>query len=100
MTTTIILSVLILVVIVCIFIIVNLLKKLEKIDDALIEVSLNLEEYIARVNQAYDKMKEVDSKELFKSDDETGYVFDTLKQVIEDINTNYPEERDDNNDKR
>tara|TARA_A100001201_G_scaffold1118_1_gene2834 strand:- start:896 stop:1186 length:291 start_codon:yes stop_codon:yes gene_type:complete len=75
--------------VICIFIIFNLLRKLEKIDDELTDLSMNMEEFIVSVKSAKAKMEEIDSKGLFEKDDEVGTVFTGIKDLITQINIKY-----------
>ena len=75
--------------IVCIFVIINLLRKIEKVDDELSDVSMNMEEFIVQVKSAQNKIYEIDSKRIFENDDEVGTVFTGIKDVITNINLKY-----------
>jgi len=79
---TIIISVVVaLVVIVLIFTTRNLLKKNEKQEDILSSYLLYLDQ-ISRVIELSDKrLKEIDEKGTFKSDDEVGFFFDQITQI-------------------
>lgn len=79
---------------VCVFVIVNLLNKLEEAEDIITENEeyvIDMQEWIntftVRVNEAYEKMKEADRRGSFESDDEVGSTFKTLKDIIEELNT-------------
>lgn len=64
----------------------NLLKKIEKYEDA-IESYKNYMENISNVIKFSDqKLKEIDAKETFKSDDEVGFFFDQIKYLQEQLN--------------
>lgn len=41
-----------------------------------------VDEFTTRTELAYIKMKEIDNKGAFEADDETGYIFNTIKDVI------------------
>ena len=78
-----------LILVVCIFIIFNLLRKLEKIDDELTDLSMNMEEFIVSIKSAKATMEEIDSKGIFEKDDEVGTVFTGIKDLITQINIKY-----------
>lgn len=64
----------------------NLLKKTEKLEDIIVDYSNysnKLDEIIELSNK---RLKEVDEKESFKSDDEVGFFFNTLKEIQETLN--------------
>ena len=75
--------------IVSIFANVNLLRKIEKTDDELTNVSLDMEDFIGNVNRAYEAIKKADSKGSFESDDEIGTVFEEIKRVITELKLRY-----------
>ncbi len=72
-------------VVISIFVIVNLTRKVEKLED--------WGELLAtRVTWVQDKFKEIDSKEIFESDDEVGTIFSALKDVSQVLNEVLEEE--------
>jgi hypothetical protein len=86
MVLTIIMSVLSVLVIILGFTTFNLLKKQEKAEDVLVEYLTYLDT-LSRVIEASDKkLKEIDSKETFKSDDEVGFFFKSIQQIQDILN--------------
>ena len=72
-------------VVISIFVIVNLTRKVEKLED--------WGELLAtRVTWVQDKFKEIDSKGHFESDDEVGTIFSALKDVSQVLNEVLEEE--------
>jgi competence protein ComGF len=64
----------------------NLMKKQEKAEDVLVEYLTYLDK-LSRVIEASDKkLKEIDSKETFKSDDEIGFFFKSVQQIQDILN--------------
>ena len=60
---------------------INLLKKNEKQEDILMEY-LNYLDKLSRTIEASDKkLKEIDEKGTFKSDDEVGYFFKSIQSI-------------------
>jgi len=74
---------------VSIFININLLRKTEAAQDELIDTTLTVEDMITDINRAYIKIKEIDSKGVFESDDEVGSVFSGISDIIEKLNDKY-----------
>ena len=72
-------------VVVSIFVIVNLTKKTERLEDW-------GEQLANRVTWVQDRFKEIDSKGHFKSDDEIGTIFSALKDVSQILNEVIEEE--------
>jgi hypothetical protein len=71
----------------------NLLRKLEKQEDALNNQATILASYLSYLNKISDiiefsdkKLKEVDYKGSFKSDDEVGFFFEEIKQIQDTLN--------------
>ena len=65
---------------------INLLKKNEKQEDILAEY-LNYLDQLSRTIEASDKkLKEVDAKGTFKSDDEVGYFFKSIQSIQSILN--------------
>ena len=64
----------------------NLMKKNEKQEDILAEY-LNYLDQLSRTIEASDKkLKEIDEKGTFKSDDEVGYFFTSIKSIQDILN--------------
>jgi len=79
------------IIILLILIVWNLLRKLEKLEDAVDTRDELIDKIDAKFNDAYKRMTEIDRVGSFESDDESGYIFNKIKDVIEDLkneNTN------------
>ena len=79
------------IIILLILIIWNLLRKLEKLEDAIDDRNELIDKIDANYNDAYKRMQEIDRVGSFEADDESGYIFNKIKDVIEDLkneNTN------------
>tara|TARA_R110000744_G_scaffold40963_5_gene92886 strand:- start:212 stop:487 length:276 start_codon:yes stop_codon:yes gene_type:complete len=76
-------------VVILIYAIFNLLRKLERLDDELTDVSLTLADVLTSIEQTYNDMKLLDSKQMFESDDEVGNVFKTLKGEVDNLRDKY-----------
>jgi competence protein ComGF len=64
----------------------NLMKKQEKAEDVLMEYLAYLDK-LSRVVEASDKkLKEIDTKGTFKSDDEIGFFFKSVQQIQDILN--------------
>lgn len=70
------------------YIIFNLMKKVEKLE----KINSSQEEYILEfyklIKYSEEKIKEIDSKQLFQSDDEVGFFFTNLKD-LQDLLSEY-----------
>ena len=71
--------------IISIFVIVNLTKKTEQLEDW-------GEQLATKVTWVQDRFKEIDSKGHFESDDEVGTIFSALKDVSQVLNEVLEEE--------
>ena len=65
------------------YIIWNLLKKTEKLETQISVQEKYILEFYDLVKQSELKIKEIDSKQLFQSDDEVGFFFTNLKTIQE-----------------
>lgn len=65
------------------YIIWNLLKKVEKLEAMIGVQEKYITEFYDLVKQSETKIKEIDSKQLFQSDDEVGFFFTNLKTIQE-----------------
>jgi|TARA_R110002012_G_scaffold255602_1_gene435632 hypothetical protein len=68
------------------FISFNLLKKNEKQEDILVEYLTYLENISKTIEISDKKLNEIDNKGTFKSDDEVGYFFKSIKQIQKILN--------------
>lgn len=64
----------------------NLLKKNEKQEDILMGYMSYLNKISDIIEMSDKKLKEVDARESFKSDDEVGFFFDSIKQIQSILN--------------
>lgn len=63
----------------------NLLRKVEKTEDIILNYNTFIEEYSKQIDIADKRLKQIDEKNLFKSDDEIGWFFDNLKRLQNDL---------------
>ena len=59
----------------------NLLRKSEKIEDLLSSQTLFLNSMLLRIEESSKKLKEIDDKGTFESDDEIGWFFNEIKKI-------------------
>ena len=64
----------------------NLLRKNEKQEDILIGYMSYLNKLSDIIEFSDKKIKEIDAKESFKSDDEIGFFFESIKQIQDILN--------------
>ena len=85
-TTTIVISILILAVITLLYTTYNLLRKNENSEDIVVGYLTYLDQ-ISRIIEASDeKLKKIDIKGSFSSDDEVGFFFKQIKQIQDILN--------------
>ena len=65
------------------YIIWNLMKKVEKLESMIDVQEKYIMDFYDLVKQSEIKIKEIDSKQLFQSDDEVGFFFTNLKTIQE-----------------
>jgi hypothetical protein len=81
MTSTIIISILSILVVILGFTTINLLRKNEKQEDILANYLIYLDKLSKTIEFAEEKYKQIDSKGIFKSDDEIGFMYQQLKDL-------------------
>jgi hypothetical protein len=83
MNTLILINVILIIVGIVGFVIWNLMKKVEKLE-AMVDIQEKyITDFYELVKQSEIKIKEIDSKQLFQSDDEVGFFFNNLKTIQE-----------------
>jgi len=65
------------------YIIWNLMKKVEKLESMIDIQEKYIIDFYDLIKQSEAKIKEIDSKQLFQSDDEVGFFFTNLKTIQE-----------------
>ena len=65
------------------YVIWNLMKKVEKLESMIDVQERYITDFYELVKQSEIKIKEIDSKQLFQSDDEVGFFFNNLKTIQE-----------------
>ena len=70
---------------VSIYVNINLFRKNEKLEDANEEFSNWTIIYSESLDNTLSKIKELDSKKMFESDDEVGGIFDSIKETVESL---------------
>jgi hypothetical protein len=64
----------------------NLLRKNEKQEDVLVEYLTYLDKLSKTIDASDKKLKEIDQAGTFKSDDEVGHFFNSIKQIQDILN--------------
>lgn len=83
MNTIILINVILILVGVIGYVIWNLMKKVEKLESMIDVQERYIIDFYDLVKQSEVKIKEIDSKQLFQSDDEVGFFFNNLKTIQE-----------------
>ena len=68
------------------YVIWNLLRKNEKLEDMNIAQDTYIQQISTIMSESKKKIKEIDSKQIFQSDDEIGWFFQGIKEIQEYIN--------------
>jgi len=67
----------------------NLLRKNEAYEDVVEEQEVLISEIATKVDSSMERMKEIDKLGSFEADDETGFIFKNLYEVIEELEKYY-----------
>ena len=65
---------------------INLLRKNEKAEDIVVGYLIYLDQISKVIEASDEKLKKIDQKESFKSDDEIGFFFEQVKKIQEILN--------------
>ena len=83
---TILINVAVIVLGVGIYVIVNLLRKNERLEDIAVKQNEYINSISTVIKESDKKLAEIDSKGIFQSDDEIGWFFKQVKEIQEIIN--------------
>lgn len=72
---------------ICIYVIFNLLKKLEKYEDQFEQYQEFIETETKRNEALLEALRQIDNSQMFEKDDDVGSVFYQIKQTIERFKT-------------
>jgi len=72
---------------VCIYVIFNLLKKLEKYEDQFEEYQKFIEIETKRNEALLEALRQIDHRQMFEKDDDVGSIFYQIKETIERFKT-------------
>jgi predicted Holliday junction resolvase-like endonuclease len=76
-------TILTLIIITLLYVVYNILKKLEKYEDAYEETQKFIQTEIERNESLLEALRLIDSREMFEKDDEVGSIFYQIKETIE-----------------
>ena len=68
------------------YVIINLLRKNEKFEDMIETQNQYIQTISELMTESNKKIKEIDSKQIFQSDDEIGWFFTGIKEIQDLIN--------------
>ena len=88
MIETIVISVLSVIVVALAFTTINLLRKNEKQEDILAGYITYLDQFSRIIEFSDEKLKKIDERGIFKSDDEIGFMYEQIKE-LQKILTNF-----------
>ena len=76
----------IVIIVILLYIVWNLLRKVEKLEDSIEEQDEVLDSVEASVKKALDRMKQVDRLGSSEADDESGFVFKEIQIALDKLN--------------
>lgn len=74
------------IILILLYVVWNLLRKVEKLEDGIDESDKVIETVAESVNDALARMREVDRVGSFEADDESGYVFKEIQSALDKLN--------------
>tara|TARA_R110000803_G_scaffold59522_4_gene118217 strand:+ start:1736 stop:2017 length:282 start_codon:yes stop_codon:yes gene_type:complete len=69
--------------------VINLLRKNEAYEDVVEEQEVLISDIASKVDDSMKKMKEIDTIGSFEADDDVGFIFKSLYEVIEELERYY-----------
>ena len=70
-----------------VYIVYNLLMKVEKYEDVTVDQTKYLQRVSELIRDSKMHLQKLDEKGVFQSDDEVGYFFNTMKKIQDELNT-------------
>ena len=70
----------------------NLLRKNEALEDVILEQEELISDITERIDSSMSRMKEIDRIGSFEADDETGFVFKNMYEIISELEQYYGSE--------
>ena len=77
------------IILILIYVVWNLIRKVEKLEDELDTQDEFLGGIDTKFNDALKRMQEIDRVGSFEADDESGFIFEKIKEVIEELKNEY-----------
>jgi len=74
------------IILILLYIVWNLLRKVEKLEDGIDESDKLIESAAESVNRALARMREVDRVGSFEADDESGFIFEEIQAALDKLN--------------
>ena len=71
----------------CVYVIFNLLKKLEKYEDQMEQYGEFIETETKRNEALLEALRQIDNSQMFEKDDDVGSIFYQIKETIEKFKT-------------
>lgn len=77
------------VLIVLFYVVWNLLRKVERLEDEIEKSDEQIESIYKRISESYKKMQDADRLGSFESDDESGFIWNQVKSILDDLKKEY-----------
>jgi hypothetical protein len=74
------------IILILLYIVWNLLRKVEKLEDGIDESDKLIESAAESVNRALARMRDVDRVGSFEADDESGFIFKEIQAALDKLN--------------
>lgn len=77
------------VLIVLFYVVWNLLRKVERLEDEIEKSDEQIESIYKKISESYKKMQDADRLGSFESDDESGFIWNQVKSILDDLKKEY-----------
>ena len=62
------------------------MRKVESSQDVISDYEVWIDEFIKRIDNMDDNLKQIDAKGTFEADDEIGVIFTSIKEAVDELN--------------
>ena len=77
------------VLIVLFYVVWNLLRKVERLEDEIEKSDEQIESIYKKISESYKRMQDADRLGSFESDDESGFIWNQVKSILDDLKKEY-----------
>ena len=77
------------VLIILLYVVWNLLRKVERLEDEIEKSDEQIESIYTNISDSYKRMQDADRLGSFEADDESGFIWNQIKSILDDLKNEY-----------